>query len=292
MANRVAVFGASGQLGTELVSLYRGRGSEILAMTRAEVDITDPAVVESRLATFDPDVVINCAAYNMVDVAEKEPLAAFQVNGLAVRNIALACRQIDAKLVHYSTDYVFDGASSRPYREDDPTHPLGAYGVSKLAGEFYARAYLDNPLVIRTSGVFGPAGMKTARGNFIETMLRLCGSGQPIRVVQDYVGAPAYAPALAARTLDLLDVDASGVFHIGGGDPTTWFDFAGLIFREAGLSPELRASSEREYRTPARRPKYSVLSNAKMEAAGVAPMPPLVDAVREYLALRNVASRA
>ena len=126
----------------------------------------------------DPALVLNAAAYNQVDVAETEPLAAFQVNALAVRNLAVACRNSDAQLVHFSTDYVFDGLAGRAYREDDPTRPLGAYAVSKLAGELYARAYLDAPLIIRTSGVFGPGGMDTARGNFVELMLRLAAQKQ------------------------------------------------------------------------------------------------------------------
>jgi dTDP-4-dehydrorhamnose reductase len=223
----------------------------------------------------------------MVDVAEKEPQAAYAVNALAVRNIALVCRQMDAQLVHYSTDYVFDGTADRPYTEDDKPHPLGAYGVSKLAGEYYAQAYLDNLLVIRTSGVFGPGGLATARGNFIETMLRLAGSGQTIRVVQDHVASPAYAPALAERTAQLIDRGARGLFHIGGGVAITWFDFARLIFDGAGLDPELRPATEREYRTPARRPRYSVLSNGKMEAAGAAPMLSIEEAIQDYLEERR-----
>lgn len=283
---KVAIFGASGQLGTELSRVFSQRGSEVLRLPRTQVDITDLARVEQALVPFDPDLVINSAAYNMVDVAEKEPQAAYAVNALAVRNIALVCRQLDARMVHYSTDYVFDGTADRPYTEDDKPHPLGAYGVSKLAGEFYAQAYLDNALVIRTSGVFGPGGLATARGNFIETMLRLAGGGQTIRVVQDHIASPAYAPALAERTAQLIERGASGLFHIGGGVAITWFDFARLIFEGAGLKPELRPTTEREYRTPARRPRYSVLSNAKMEAAGAAPMPPIEEAIRDYLAAR------
>src|SRR4029079_3457785 len=125
------------------------------------------------------------AAYNQVDVAEKEPQAAYLVNGLAVRNLAVACRQADAKLVHFSTDYVFDGTAGRAYTEQDAPRPLGAYAVSKLAGEYYANASLDDALIMRTSGVFGPAGVATARGNFVELMLRLAANGQPIKVVDD-----------------------------------------------------------------------------------------------------------
>jgi dTDP-4-dehydrorhamnose reductase len=227
--------------------------------------------------------VFNAAAYNQVDVAEKEPQAAFLVNGLAVRNLALACRQIDARLIHFSTDYVFDGRARHPYTEDDPTHPLGAYAVSKLAGELYAQAYLDRALVVRTSGVFGPGGLATARGNFVELMLRLAGARQAIRVVEDHVASPTYAPLLASRTIDLVERELSGVFHVGGGVPISWFQYARTIFELAGLDPLLLATNEREYRNPAQRPKYSALSNGKMERAGLAPMPPLREVLAQYL---------
>jgi dTDP-4-dehydrorhamnose reductase len=286
MSPRAVVFGANGQLGVELVRELKSRNYEVAAWDRAHADITDAAAIERSLAHFDAQAVFNCAAYNQVDVAEKEPQAAYQVNALAVRNLALACRQIDARLVHFSTDYVFDGTASRPYVEEDPTHPLGAYAVSKLAGELYAQAYLDRALIVRTSGVFGPGGLVTARGNFVELMLRLAGSGQPIRVVEDHVASPTFAPYLAARTADLVGRNASGVYHAGGGAPVSWFDFAKLIFEIAGLKPQLQPTNEREYRTPARRPRYSPLSNAKMEKAGVPPMPPLREAVETYFKLR------
>ncbi|HXG31866.1 MAG TPA: dTDP-4-dehydrorhamnose reductase [Bryobacteraceae bacterium] len=287
MPAKVLIFGAAGQLGVELVDEFRRRGHKVRGLDRASVDITDAARVEQSVADFDPQVVVNAAAYNQVDVAEQEPQAAFAVNALAVRNIALACRQNGAVLVHFSTDYVFDGRAGRPYTEDDPPHPLGAYAVSKLAGEYFAQAYLDDALIIRTSGVFGPGGLRTARGNFIELMLRLAQSGQPIRVVADHYASPTFAPLLAARTADLVERGQSGLFHIGGGTPISWFDFARLIFRVAGLSPELRPTSEREYRTAARRPKYSALSNARIEQLGLAPMPPLEEAVAAYFALRG-----
>ena len=238
MKHRAVVFGACGQLGVELVRELRERGYTATGWDRAEADITDPAAVEGALARFDPQVVFNAAAYNQVDVAEQEPQAAWAVNALAVRNLALACRQMDARLVHFSTDYVFDGTARHPYTEDDPTHPLGAYAVSKLGGELYAQAYLEQPLIVRTSGVFGPGGLATARGNFVELMLRLAGSGQPIRVVEDHVASPTFAPLLAARTIDLVERGQTGVFHIGGGAPVSWFRFAQMIFEIAGLEPQ------------------------------------------------------
>ena len=176
---KVVVFGCRGQLGIEVVRVLEERGYRVAGFERTQVDISDSAQVDRTFAHEDPAIVINAAAYNQVDIAEKEPVPAMIANGLAVRNLAMCCRQYDARFVHFSTDYVFDGAAGRAYTEEDAPHPLGAYAVSKLAGELYAQAYLDGPLIIRTSGVFGPGGLKTARGNFIELMLRLAAGANP-----------------------------------------------------------------------------------------------------------------
>ncbi len=283
---RVVVFGSGGQLGVELLAEFTARGYQVIGLERTMIDITDAVSVERCLSQHDPFLVLNAAAYNQVDVAEKEPQAAFLVNALAVRNLAMACRQTDAKLVHFSTDYVFDGLAGRAYTEEDAPHPLGAYAVSKLAGELYARAYLDQPLIIRTSGVFGAGGLDTARGNFVELMLRLAGQHQPIRVVEDHVASPTYAPALASRTADLVKLGVHGVIHAGGGTPISWFDWAVKIFDAAGVKPPLKPTNEREFRTAARRPAYSALSNGKMECLGIAPMPSLDTAIRAYMEAR------
>jgi dTDP-4-dehydrorhamnose reductase len=284
---KVAIFGGGGQLGVELTSVFRQSGYEVTSFERNKLDITNAQAVETALAQFDPAVVLNAAAYNQVDLAEKEPSAAFQVNALAVRNLAVACRQVDAKLVHFSTDYVFDGHAGRAYREEDATHPMSAYAVSKLAGELYAGAYLDRPLIVRTSGVYGPGGMNTARGNFVELMLRLAQQNQPIRVVEDHVASPTYAPALARVTLELVRRDIDGIVHAGGGTPISWYDWAAKIFEAAGVKPQLKPTNEREFRTAARRPPYSALANARMETLGITPMPALDQAIREYLSARD-----
>ncbi len=283
MSRTAVVFGKGGQLGRELVRVFAERGWAVHGFERSDVDVTDAGRVENLVASLDASLVLNATAYNMVDVAEKEPAAAFAGNALAVRNIAVACRQSDARLVHFSTDYVFDGRKGSAYVEEDPTHPLGAYAVSKLAGELYAQAYVEDALVIRTSGVFGPGGMFTARANFVELMLRLAQGGQPIRVVEDHVASPTYAPALAERTAQMVDKHLGGTFHVGGGQAISWYDYAALIFEVAGLTPELRPTNEREYRTAAKRPKNSALSNAKMERNGIAPMPPLREALQDYM---------
>jgi dTDP-4-dehydrorhamnose reductase len=287
MQRKIVVFGSGGQLGVELCREFERRSWTVKRFDRQSLDITDAQRVEAAIAAADPHVVVNAAAYNQVDIAESEPLNAYLTNALAVRNLAMSCRQVDAQLVHYSTDYVFDGTKGSPYVETDTPHPLGAYAVSKLAGELYAQAYLDRPLIIRTSGVFGPAGRFTPRGNFVELMLRLAKENKPIRVVQDHVASPTYAPAIASRTADLIERNLTGIFHMGGGQAISWYDYAKLIFELAGVSPVLQPTNEKEYRTAARRPKFSALSNAKLEAAGIAPMPPLREAVRDYLQSRQ-----
>jgi dTDP-4-dehydrorhamnose reductase len=284
----VVVFGSYGQLGVELCAELTRRGYEVRGFERSELDICDGEKVERALAEFDPWAVFNAAAYNQVDIAEREPLAAYEANALGVRNIALACRQNDARLIHFSTDYVFDGKLGRPYIETDPTHPLGAYAVSKLAGELYVQAYLERPVIIRTSGVFGPGGLRTARSNFPELMLRLAREGKPIRVVEDHIASPTYAPMLASRSINVLERDLDGIFHIGGGQPVSWFEFAKLIFEKAGVEANLTPTNEREYRTLANRPKFSALENARLRVHGIAPMPPLVDTLGEYFAARDL----
>ena len=274
-------------MGVELCAELTRRNYEVRGYERQALNICDGEKVERTLADFDPVAVFNAAAYNQVDVAEREPLGAFEANALGVRNLALACRQNDARLIHFSTDYVFDGKLGRAYVETDPTHPLGAYAVSKLAGELYAQAYLERPIIVRTSGVFGPGGLRTARGNFPELMLRLAREGKPIRVVEDHSASPTFAPALASRSIDLLENDLDGIFHIGGGQPISWFDFAKLIFEKSGTAADLTPTNAREYRTAARRPEFSALDNARLRAHKITPMPPLAEAIEDYLVVRK-----
>jgi dTDP-4-dehydrorhamnose reductase len=287
LAKRIAVTGAGGQLGIELCAELTRRGYEVREFDRKTLDICDREAVERSIAEFEPSAVFNAAAYNQVDLAETEPVDSYRVNALAVRNLAIACRQTDARLIHFSTDYVFDGKLGRPYVETDHAHPLGAYAVSKLAGELYAQAYLDHPIVIRTSGVFGPGGLRTARGNFPELMLRLAREGKPIRVVEDHAASPTYAPALASRSIDVFEQELDGVFHIGGGQPISWFNFAKLIFNKSGITPDLTPTNAREYRTPANRPKFSALENARLRDHHIAAMPSLGAVVGEYLEKRK-----
>ncbi len=290
---RAVVFGCRGQLGIELVTVLAERGYQVTGLDRTQVDISDSAQVEQAFAREDPAIVINAAAYNQVDIAEKEPAPAMVANGLAVRNLAMAAGNMTrSSCIFRPTMYSTARPGARTPKKI-ATHPLGAYAVSKLAGELYAQAYLDNPLIIRTSGVFGPGGLKTPRGNFIELMLRLAANQQagsnkqPIRVVDDHVASPTYAPLLAARSADLLDRGLTGVFHIGGGQPISWFDYASMIFRIAGLHPGSKA--HQRARIPHRRAPPEVLRSferARWNARGIEPFPPLETAVRLYMEAR------
>lgn len=289
MTQQAVIVGSGGQLGLEVCREFERRGWSVKALDKKALDITNRDAVTAALEVLKPNVLINAAAYNQVDLAENDPSAVYRANALGVCHLALACRQFGVRLVHYSTDYVFDGLKGSPYVETDATHPLGAYAVAKLAGELYAQAYLDNPLILRVSGVFGPGGMFTPRGNFPELMLRLAGEGKPLRVVADHFASPTYAPAIAERTADLVERDIGGLFHLGGGEPISWYEYARMIFTAAGLDPSLTPTDENEYRTAARRPKFSALSNARLHAAGIAPMPPLRQAVAQYLDARKTA---
>ena len=273
-------------MGVGICAELKRRGYEVRGFERAALDICDGEKVERALAEIEPSAVFNSAAYNQVDVAEREPLAAYEANALGVRNIALACRQNDARLIHFSTDYVFDGKLGRPYVETDPTHPLGAYAVSKLAGEFYAQAYLER-------ADYRP-DFRSVRARWIAHGARQfprtdaapgarrqadTGGGRPHRFAHLCARAGEPLHRFAGRDLD-------GVFHMGGGEPISWFDFAHLIFEKAGVTANLTPTNEREYRTAANRPKFSALENARMRVYGIAAMPPLAEAVERYLASR------
>jgi dTDP-4-dehydrorhamnose reductase len=285
---RAIVLGAGGQLGYELVAELRVRGHDVIALRREELDITNPDRVACGIEQRAPDWVINSAAYNKVDLAEKEPAVAMEVNGLAVRSLAAGCREAGATFVHFSTDHVFDGTKTEPYIEENLPSPPSAYAVSKLAGEFYARITCPKAYVFRVAGVFGPAGRYTRHGNFPELILRKAREASPLQVVEDFFAEPTYAPALASRVIDALEKQIPfGLYHVGGGVSISWYHWALKILDQTGLRAEIQPTNHREYKTPAQRPRHAGLSNAKIEAAGISPMPSLDDALTDYLRRRE-----
>ncbi|MYB52511.1 MAG: dTDP-4-dehydrorhamnose reductase [Acidobacteriia bacterium] len=285
---RTILFGAGGQLGVDLARLCRQRGHRLLALLRSQLDITDEAATRRRIARHNPDCVINAAAYNQVDQAESDIETALRVNALAVRNIAAACGEVGAVLVHYSTDYVFDGEKGSPYKETDDAAPQSVYGLSKLMGETFVEAHCPSHYVLRVAGVFGPPGRHTKRGNFAEFVLRNCAEGAPLRIVDDQIATPTFGPALAARTLDAIEREVPfGLYHLAGGEPVSWYEFARKIARLARCASALEPTPRTRFQGKARRPRCAALSNAKVEAAGIAKMPSLDAAIAEYLILRE-----
>jgi len=260
------IFGGTGMLGHALVTAARARGHAALALSRAQADVEDAGQLRYWAETFRPETVINCAAYTKVDPAEGDGRdKAFAVNGAAVRNVVAAASAAGARLLHVSTDYVFDGTARDPYPEDAPTNPLSVYGQSKLDGEREALAH-DKALVVRTSWLFGPGGP-----NFVATMVRLIEEGKlPLKVVHDQEGCPTYTPYLAGALLDLASLGAplglTGVVHYRNRERASWCDFAEAIARLWSGTAEVVPVTTREVPRPAPRPAYSVLGVGRFEA--------------------------
>ena len=287
---KAIVLGAGGQLGIEVTQQLEQRGHHVVALSRQELDIASSEAVDAAIDANKPDWVFNAAAYNFVDLAESEPEKAMAVNGIAVRGIALACQRHGGALVHYSTDHIFGGEKSEPYTEADLPAPPSAYGISKLAGEYFARAFCDRAYVVRVAGVFGPAGRTTNRGNFPELMLKKAAEGVPLRVVEDFFATPTYAVPLAARSIDLLEKAPPDLYHIGGAETVSFYQWALKIFQAAGVEPDISPTNHLEFPTPAKRPRRCSLSNAKIESLGLEPMPSLDEAHRDYFRRRDSVS--
>ena len=247
------------------VHVLRCRGAEPVALERAALDITDPNVVDAAFDQHRPTLILNCAAYTKVDLAEAERDRADDVNGKGPLVLGVMSSDYLARLVHFSTDFVFDGSSAHPYRPDDPTNPLSVYGQTKLRGEVEAAAYAYRPLIIRTSWLYGPGGP-----NFVQTMLNAARAGKPLTVVDDQIGSPTFTHDLADATLDLIDRGATGIFHATNSGQTSWFEFARAIFEEFGVSSvDLKPISSAKWKelrpTSATRPRYSVLDCSATE---------------------------
>ncbi len=273
--------GSAGQLGRELVS--RLAGELAWAGDLDQVDVTDRAAVAALVERVSPDVVFNATAYNKVDQAEAEPDRALAVNALGPRWLATAAREAGALLVHFSTDYVFDGAADRPYREDDHPRPLGAYGVSKLSGEQLVAAAGAEHLVIRTSGLLGRGGSEQKGGSFADRILARARGGQPLRVVADQTFAPTCAPDLAAASVALVRAGGRGIFHVVNAGSCTWHGLAEAALALAGVDAPVEAIASAELALPARRPAYSVLDTARYHGLGLPPLRPWRDALADCL---------
>ena len=280
----ILITGGRGMLGQALNRALQARepAAKVLCLDRKSLDLSNELQLEQWFNQNRPTTVFNCAAYTKVDLAEKEPQAADACNGHAVGALARLCRAHDAALVHFSTDYVFDGTLRRPLRPDDPVGPQSAYGPSKLLGEQLLREYApERWMIIRTAWLYGLGGP-----NFVQTMVNLARAGKPLRVVNDQFGCPTSTVDLAEAATELLDRGASGIWHITNAGQTTWFDFAKAIFEEWGLSPDLQPTTSVEWKATrpdsATRPAYSVLDIEPFAKLTGRPMRPWREALHAF----------
>ncbi len=287
---RILITGGEGQLASDLARACARH--DVVSLGRSALDITQADSVAAALSRYTPDVVFNTAAFHRVDICESEPESAFLVNAAAPQRLAQACARHGVYLVHFSTDYVFDGHKRTPYTEADSVNPLSVYGASKAAGEMAVRCTTERHLIIRTTGVFGVAGTRTRHGNFVETMLRLGERGEPLSVVSDQTVTPTYASHLATATLRLVERDARGTVHVTNTGSCSWYEFAVEIFRLAGASVAVLPTEQARRPSPAARPAYSVLAHDRLVGFGVADLPHWQQGLQEYFSARSPASSA
>lgn len=267
---KILLAGGSGQLAQELQQVLLSSG-EVIAVDRTRIDLSQPESIRQAMAQIQPDLVVNAAAYTAVDKAENEPELAHAVNGIAPGIFAEECAKLRATLIHFSTDYVFDGSRGSAYLETDITNPLGTYGKSKLAGEEAIRNAVNRHIIIRTAWVYGNGG----KGNFVKTMLRLGKEREEIRVVADQIGSPTWTGDLAAAVSQIIPQikpEIFGTYQYTNSGVCSWYDFAIAIFEEAeklGFPLKIQRVipiTTAEYPTPAKRPAFSVLSTVKISA--------------------------
>ena len=275
---KVLVTGASGQLGYDVCKVLDTRRIECYAPALEELDITNRPMALDILRECRPDAVIHCAAYTAVDKAEDEPEKCWIINVDGTRNLAEGCKEINAKLLYISTDYVFEGTGNQFNEVDAPVNPQNVYGMSKLAGELVVKSLLEKYFIVRTSWVFGKNG-----NNFVKTMLRLAETMAEVSVVCDQIGSPTYTADLAPLLCDMVQTEKYGVYHATNGGVCSWAEFAEEIFRLTGKNVRVRAIPTREYLTKAIRPLNSRISKAKLLAAGFAQLPDSLEALERYL---------
>jgi dTDP-4-dehydrorhamnose reductase len=285
---KIALIGANGQLGSDLVKVLRPV-HDLIPLTHADVEITDRVSVDAMMQAHRPDLVMNMAAFHKVDACEEQIEPTFAVNTYGVRNLALACRACDAALLHMSSDYVFGGDKNRatPYVETDPPAPINVYGIAKLAGEHFVRYLMDRHFILRVTGLYGVAGSSGKGGNFVELMLRLAKEGKSIRVVDDQRMTPTYTVDLARQIAALIETEHYGLYHATNQGSCTWHEFAAEIFRRSGLTPSLDKAKTGDFGEKATRPAYSVLENKALQSLGLDRMRPWRESLAAYLAERE-----
>lgn len=278
------VIGSTGQLGSDLVEACAAEA--VTGLAHEELEIRDPEAVQATLARLRPDVVVNTAAFHQVPRCETAQADAYAVNAIAASHLARSCAALGARLVHVSTDYVFDGTKRAPYVESDRPNPLNVYGISKLAGEYAVLNGGADHQVVRSSGLYGVRPCRAKGGNFIDTMFKLARERDEVRVVNDEVLTPTFTADLAAQIRVLALDGPPGLYHATNQGSCSWYEFARLIFDLGGLATPLRPTSVKEFAAPVKRPFYSVLDNAALRVAGLDRMRPWREALTDYMRRR------
>jgi dTDP-4-dehydrorhamnose reductase len=275
---KILVTGYNGQLGFDVVREGLKYGLDMVAATRQELDITQEQAVLGYVRQINPDAIVHCAAYTAVDKAEDEQQTCWNVNVEGTKYLAIAAKEVKAKLMYISTDYVFDGKGTTPFTETDSPDPVGYYGLSKFKGEEMVQSILDEWFIIRISWVFGING-----NNFIKTMLRLSETRDSLSVVSDQIGSPTYTLDLAKLIIEMIQTEQYGIYHASNEGFCSWADFAEEIFKQADKSVSVTGITTEEYPTRAVRPKNSRMSKQKLADHGFKPLPAWQDALVRYL---------
>jgi dTDP-4-dehydrorhamnose reductase len=284
---KILLIGITGQLGSDLAKSFQKRGLDVCGATHAELDVCEHGAVSAAIESLRPDVVVNTSAFHKVELCAQDPRKALEVNALAARNLAQCCDAAQAMLVHFSTDYVFDGKASVPYDEFDRASPVNVYGVSKLTGEQMIMMETDRCLILRTSGLYGVKGSSGKGGNFVEMMLGKAQRREQIRVVMDQILSPTCTADLAETVTQCIEARLCGLFHASSEGETSWYDFTRRIVELAGLETEILPVKTGEFASPVMRPAYSVLSKLRLKRAGINPPPHWADSLAAYLWRRN-----
>jgi len=285
---RIVILGGNGQVGSDLVQALRENDVDPIALTRKELDITEKATLRDKLVEHQPDAIVNCSVHHPVDECETNPELSFAVNAIAVRDLALAAKDIGATVVHFSSDYIFDGELERPYVEEDTPTPISVFGASKAAGEQLLRAVLPRHFIVRTSGLYGLSGSRVKRGNFVETMLRLGKQDGSVKVVDDLRMAQTSTQNLVRQTLALMHTDHYGTYHASDHGDYSWYQFAKKIFEFAGMNVTVTPVSWRTMTALAPRPRRSVLENRHLQSLELDIMQPIDVALQGYLKAREL----
>jgi dTDP-4-dehydrorhamnose reductase len=293
---KIAILGSNGQLGADLVEEYRSQGDHVAGLTHADIDISSLESARQALLAAQPEVIVNTAAMHHVESCEKEPCRAYEVNAIGARNLATVARELDAKLVHVSTDYVFDGTKDQPYLEDDRPAPLNVYGNTKLAGEAFLHGAADKYFIVRTSALYGRNPCRAKGGkNFVDLMLKLAAEREELRVVDDEIVSPTSTAELAKQIVILSRTNHYGLYHATAEESCSWFAFARKIFELQGIKTRLNPASPNEFPAKVPRPKYSVLENGALKALGINSFQPWQNGLASYLDSQrqsNTGSRA